>query len=170
MTGSGAVHAPDPVLGNRRIVGGAATPRVGCHRHQPQQGEWVVVSRNAVAALDAAAVAAVHDDLLPLRFEEGSDRRHQGPARTRPIAGTTRIDVARGQAERAMIPVGSTGDGWADKGAAATAFERLPAIGPVPRPHARWRVACQAGMPMPPIVDDRWHGVEIDQAVDSVAI
>ena len=165
---------PAESSGNRLIVRAAALPALGSHRRQTKQGEWVVVGRNTIAALNAAAVAAVNDDLLPLQFEEGPDRCHQGAAGTCPVAGPARVDVTRGEAERAMVPVMPTGDGRSDKGATAAALERLPAISPLPRPVALLPGPGRGGRsmrsPTRPIADGRRRGVEVNQAVDIVTM
>jgi hypothetical protein len=89
----------------RRPFGGLH-PRL--HDSQPHNGSEVVISRDAVVPLEAAAKAAMDDDVLALRTRERTHGRHRCPTRAGTVAGPFAVDVARVQAARAMIAVLAT--------------------------------------------------------------
>lgn len=97
-------------------------------RWQAQESKGVVVGGDAVLTLDAAAVAAVHHHLLPIRPVGNADGRHQGPARAGTIARPPQIDVAGSQAEGTVIAMSATGDGRPDESTAAAALERIALV------------------------------------------
>jgi hypothetical protein len=62
---------------------------LACYRrHKEREGTnelKVVVRGDSVMALNAAAEAAMDDDVLALGAREGRDRRHRGSARARAV-------------------------------------------------------------------------------------
>lgn len=78
--------------------------------------------------LGAASPAAVQDHLLPICSVECSDRRHQRFALASTIARMRAIDMPTVQADRTVIPMLASADGWPNKCAAMPALERLAAV------------------------------------------
>ncbi len=154
----GAKRPPSVLLlpspsGDRLILRRLSPAEARCNDRQPEQRDRVVVGRDAILALDAAAVASMNHHLFPLRSEAGAAGRHQRPAATGPIAWSTLVNVAGGETERAMIAVPAARDGWADKRPAPPALERFLTIGADPaqprlapvRPASRPAIAAAAG-------------------------
>lgn len=102
----------------------------------------MVVGGDPIAAFDAAAIAAVHHHLLAVYPVGDANRRHHGPARTFPISRLAPIDMARRQAQRAMIAVLPSGYGRADERPAVTALERLGLVRAGPNPCPRSEMLC----------------------------
>ncbi len=91
--------------------------------------EGVVVGGDAVVAFEAAAEAAVEDDLFALWPEEAADGGHEGAAGAGAVAHALGVDVAGVEAEGAVVAVAAAADRGADEGFAVAAFERFGAVG-----------------------------------------
>jgi hypothetical protein len=122
-------------------------------RHQPQKGYRVVVGGNPVLALDPAAVAAMHHQLLAIRPKRHSYCSHQRATRTRSIPRSPQIDVPRRQAHGTVIAMPAAGDGRPHEGAAAAAFERVALVAPGPR--AEGNILSRALRPRPRLASER---------------
>lgn len=112
----------------RRIVGGQAR----LNDWQGQDQGKVVVRGDPVMALEATAQAAVDEDVLALWPGESADRSHEPAAITRAIAGGPPVDVARVEADRAMVAMSTAARRRADQGTAVSAAKLFAAGGPAP--------------------------------------
>lgn len=101
-----------------------------CHPGWGQQREGhqhqrVVVRRDAVPSLDAAAEAAVHQHLFPRPPDEHPDWGHERPAAARPVTGPRLVHMPRVQADRAVVPVTPAAQRRTDHRLAVPAAETL---------------------------------------------
>ena len=104
-----------------------AIPRLD--QGQSHQDHRTVVGRDPVVPFGSASTAAMQNHLFPIRPVKRADGRHQRFALAFAIARVGSIDMARIEAERTMVPMLASTDGWPHKRAAMPAFERFAAIG-----------------------------------------
>lgn len=122
-------------LASGGALAGFAVPAPGDARRdnrQPHQHRGIVVGGHPVVPLEPAAEATVDDALLAARPLEHADGRHRRPAGARAVAGRPPVDVARVQAERAMVAVPAAVQRLSYKHPAAPAAKLL-ALRPKPR-------------------------------------
>ncbi len=84
---------------------GFAATGAGWHHGQRQYQGEIIIRRDAVEPLEAAAQAAMHEHVFVAGALERTDGRHPRGTGVQPVARLTRVDMARMQTEGAMVAV-----------------------------------------------------------------
>ena len=129
----------DAAIHQRRGRLGAAGARRH-HRQDQHQGE-IIIRRDAVEALKAAAQAAMHQHMLAAGALERANGGHPRATGIEPVARLARVYVARMQAKWAMVAVPAAR--WHGRDEAATVHAFKNAFGGVATgaPHGLGRLA-----------------------------
>jgi hypothetical protein len=125
-----ACSTPDRLTARQRLLlfhrlSIACPPVRQRHRRQPHHCHGVIVCGNPVLPLDAAAIASVHQHLLPICPECHADGGHQPAAWALPVAWPSPVDVPGGQAIGTVVPMLATGDRLSYESAAMPAAKGL---------------------------------------------